>query len=670
MLSDEEILSTLNKRIGQCRLINERWRNSEVNENYALMEGEIQQWAGQDLQRQEKNGMPFISINKITPIINAIVGFEIQNRTKASYNAWIQNEQQLKFNEILNDIADWMDQESNGKYADSLALKDIFTCGMGVTDTKIDYTDNPNGQVKEERIFPPFVFWDPTARAKNLLDANFVIRMVFLDDDQLRETYGEDVSSQNITSASDPWIMQYFQTTLIGANINILYEYQWRDKKNFWRVENPLREILPITPVELIPNVLQYFMELGQIFGFNPETDAEFTVEDQKKHKALKMQFEALGYPFKAVKQKKWVYYRALTSGNNVLSKGENYSQTGFSIKFMTGEFSELLQYFYGLVKQAKPAQRMLNQAVSDYQGFLQTIPKGGVFVEEDAVKNMKGFIETYSKAKEVTVLRSGAISSGKMLPKQTPPIPAGLLEMIQYADQQIQQVCGVTPEFLGMMTSKQQTASLFRQQIRQSLLTLAVYFDAYSMYKKQKAMLYLDCARILIENNQSKIMGHITSEINIEAVPMFKDFIADVYDVEFDDIPSTPDQNQATFEKLVELQQVLAPNGINLAPLIAEYAPINNQSKEQLQALMQPPPPQEPDPLMQGLLAAEANLKNADAGKREADTMAVRVDTIKKIEDLQTYDEFKENELKKLKSEIYLNLSKTAENVLKSATL
>lgn len=661
MLSDDEIVSTMKKYIGQSRLVNERWRTSEVNENYALMEGEIQQWAGQDLQRQEKNGMPFVSINKITPIINAIVGFEINNRSKLQYNAWIKDNLQEKFNQILNDTASWIDQEGNAKYAESLALKDMLICGMGITDTIIDYTNNPEGQAKVERIFPPFVFWDMSARDKNLLDANYVIKMVFLDDEQLKETYGENVSADNISSASDPWVMQYFQTTMIGKNINVLYEYQWREKVPFYRVENPFAQVLSTTPIDLVPNVIELFQRLGETFGFDPAVDKEFSVMKTKDFNILKKEFEILGYPLEYVKQKTWKYYRAIVSGTDVLSKSENYSQTGFSVKFMTGEFSELLQMFYGLVRQAKPAQRMLNQAVSDFQGFLSTIPKGGVFIEEDAVRNIKGFIETYTKAKEVTVLRPGAIREGKVLPKQAPQMPSGLMEMISYADQQIKLTCGVTDEFLGMMTSKNQTASLFRQQVRQSLLTLAVYFDAYSLYKKQQGMLYLDIVRILVENNQSKVMGHITSEVNAEAIPLFTDFINDVYDVEFDEVPSSPDQNRATFEQLVELQTSLGGT-VNLAPLIAEYAPLNTQSKEQLKALMQPAPPPEPDPIMQSLLMSEAKNKEADAEKKQSESINNRMKALKDFEELKFYDKFKEAELAKIISEIALNQSKTEE--------
>jgi hypothetical protein len=66
--------------------------------------------------------------------------------------------------------------------------------------------------------------------------------------------------------------------------------------------------------------------------------------------------------------------------------------------------------------------------------------------------------------------------------------------------------------------------------------------------------------------------------------------------------------------------------------PIIIEKAPLDNEDKEKIRTLMQPPPPQEPDPLNQELLIteikrrqAEANLKEQDAIKRSIEVQNLK---------------------------------------------
>lgn len=629
MEDDEEIIREMEKRINENLMIEQDWREIEVRESFAVYEGD--QWCKDDIERQNANGMPIISINRVKPVIQSIVGFEIQNRLNVKYIPRLNDDEQNGFNDVLNNAVKYIEQKTDADLEYTLAFQDMLICGVGATDTLMDYSKPPyDGEFKVERVMPAFLFWDPAARRKNKMDSDYVVRLKVVNRDIIRQEYGVEYFNDIYSSALDARILEFFQAVLAVKQLGVVYEYQWRKKKPFYQVANPFRELDPaqlavesgimtMDGVDEFVTMLDATMAFyAEKYNFNPKLDQTFAITEKGDYSQFREAMKFFGIKVTNAKQYRYQYYRAIITGNNVVSKAENYSQDGFSIKFMTGDFSELTQYDYGLLRSCKAPQRLLNQAISDYQGYLNTIPKGGVNIERDAVSDIQGFLDTYTKAKQVTIFEPGALSGGKVMPKVAPPLPQGMLEMIQYADAQIMSVCGVTPELMGMMNTKEQNSSYMRQQIKQGLTTLSTYFDARRSYLQEQARLYIDCVRVLAENNEGRLIHNVLGEVNEQYVPLLRDNIAAEYDVVIEEMPMSPDQKEDTFLKLLEMQNVMLnkPNPVDLMPLILEYAPFEQSVVKELKAMIQPPPPAEPDPVNQRLLTTEADYKAASAYK------------------------------------------------------
>lgn len=666
--SDEDLISKMEMRLNECLTISQDWRQCEVRENFALFEGNS--WIPEDTNRQIANSQPIYSINRTAPIIEAISGFEIQNRLEIQYSPRLIDPEQEGYNDIMNNTVRYIEQNSHAENKYSLAFKDMLICGVGATDTVINYDNNPDGEVVVERVFPAFLFWDNAARAKNISDADFVVRLKVMNQEVLQEEYGLTDFDDIYSAALDARILEFFDAVLAVKTLGVVYEYQWRQKEPFYRVKNPFLKIDPMTlPPEIGMMIESLKAEYGDRFLFNPDLDEIFSVEKGSELSELKQIFESFGITIKSTKQHKFKYYRAIITGNKVIEKSENYSQTGFSIKFMTGQFSELTQSYYGLVRFCRDPQRMLNQAVSDYVGFLQTIPKGGVDIEADAVDDIQAFVDTYTKAKHVTVYEPGGLLKSR--PKIAPPIPSGLLEMIQYADAQIMQVCGVTPELMGMMQSKEMNSSFLRQQIRQGLTTLSSYFDSKSYYLNLQAFLYTDCVRILAENNQGRLIKNVIGQSDEKYMPLTQSRIAAEYDIIIDEMPSSPDENTETFQKLMELQGQLMnkPNPVDIMPLVLQYAPLKPDVKEQIMQMLQPPPPTPPDPLNTALLESEVNYKNASSEKLKADAYKITVDSMLKENELKYASSKEEAEINYTEARAINEITKAHGNTEKSLT-
>lgn len=633
--NDADIIRMMERRINENLVIEQTWRQEEVRDSLAVYEGD--QWLDEDMKRQKANGMPVITINRVKPVIQSIVGFEIQNRLDVKYVPRLNNQTQNGFTDVLSNAVKYIEQKSNADLEYTLAFQDMLMCGVGATDTLMDYTKPPHdGEFRVERVFPAFLFWDPASRRKNKLDSDYVIRLKVVNRNIIRQEFGLDYFDDIYSSTLDARILEFFQDILAVKQLGVIYEYQWREKVKFKQVENPFRDVNPedlaisqgIDTMEGLEEFVTMYLATiqmyGEKYGFDPQIDQTFPVEEDGDWSEFKKSCEFFGLTAKFAKQFKYKYYRAIITGHKVMEKSENYSQSGFSIKFMTGDFSELVQHDYGLVRSCKEPQRLLNQVVSDYQGFLNTIPKGGVSIERDAVSNIQAFLDTYSKAKMVTIYEPGALSGGKMQPKIAPPLPQGILEMIQYADAQIMSVCGVTPELMGMMQSKEQNSSFMRQQIRQGLTTLSTYFDARRAYLQEQGRLYIDCVRVLAENNEGRLIHDVLGEYNGEYIPLLRNNIAADYDIIIDETPTSPDYKEETFLKLLDMQSAMLnkPNPVDIMPIIMEYAPFEQNVVKQIKELMQPPPPPEPDPINERLLTTEADYKQASAYKLTMEAM------------------------------------------------
>lgn len=665
MLNDNEVIETAHQRINDALMVTSWWRANEIRDNYNLIEGD--QWLEEPYDRQNADGMPIRTINKLAPVIDSICGFEIQNRSEVKYIPRLSTSAQIGFTDMLNDAVKYIQDEAQSEFQNSQAFRDMLICGVGVTDTIISYDNNFDGEVKIERVFPYLTLWDVTARAKNLEDANWVIRAKIVDKDSmdgyLKDAADNEQANATFGAAVDARFLDFFNTVMIAKSLGIIYEYQWRDKVPFYRIENPFVNITDIAEYQNPYELLELAKALQEKYNIDPAQDRVFSIESEDFSK-LKQLFELLALPFKYTKQKKFKYYRAILVGNKIIEKSENYSQKSFSLKFMTGKFSEVRQCYYGIIRGSKEPQRLLNQAVSDYEGFLRTIPKGGVEIEADAVPNMEAFVQTYTKAREVTIYNPGGLA--KTRPKITPPIPAGLLDMINFATTAIMETTGVTQDFMGITDSKMMTATLNRQLVRQGLTTLSSYFDAKKFYTIAQGKLFIDCVRILVENSEGRLIRVMQSDSTKYYAPLLKNGLAAEYDVVVEAVPATPSERQDTFEKLLQLAGLLANTSkpVDITPIALQYSPLKEEQIKEILQMMQPPPPPQPDPLAQQILVAETQLKQATAEKNSADAAKTTIEAMLKRQELEHDSMLKKAQIEKLLSDVRLNNAKTTSEI------
>ena len=94
ILDDDKIIEAFKKRKQQfCEWrVSSGWLENEVKDCYAIREGESSKealWGYREelaLEKRKADFKPCIAINKTAPVIDAVCGYQIQNRTEVEYS--------------------------------------------------------------------------------------------------------------------------------------------------------------------------------------------------------------------------------------------------------------------------------------------------------------------------------------------------------------------------------------------------------------------------------------------------------------------------------------------------------------------------------------------------------------------------------------------------------
>src|SRR5215831_1345324 len=150
-----------------------KW-HKEARLDFDFRAGE--QWPEEDKKYMEDaQKRACLVFNQIDPVIDVVAGSEITNRQEVRYVP--RQVGDAPVNETLTEAARWFRDECDAEFEESAAFADAATCGMGWTETRLDYEDNPDGDPKIERIDPLEMVWDNIAKQANIGDARRIFRV-------------------------------------------------------------------------------------------------------------------------------------------------------------------------------------------------------------------------------------------------------------------------------------------------------------------------------------------------------------------------------------------------------------------------------------------------------------------------------------------------------------
>lgn len=540
------------------------------------------QWT-QEERLHLKDRVPIV-FNTTLTMIRAVAGMEIGSRHDTVFIPSSGKPGVVKKNELLSSVSRWMDEKSDAEKHQSKAFRDTLKCGMGWTDAAIAWDTDPDGSYVEPRINPLEMYWDHKAREDNLSDARRIwhartdidiaeARLMFpdVDDGDLNCSWpsGQDGGGE----AKAVELRRLRLENASGApeedTVTIL-RVQWWEHEPFWRVQHPG---MPDAQGGMTPGKV-LSLDKAQLAGYK---------------KVMREQFGLDPKSIRAVPQRRRVYKQAYIGGK-ILDVGDCPCPTAFTLNCITGEPDENKGTWFGLVEIARDPQKWANKWLMQTQKILDTTAKGGVLAEKGAFADEWEAEESYAQTDAITWMSKGSVSGGAVIPKPGQGMPAGHIQLMQFAMAAQRTTTGINMELMGLR-EQDQPGILEAQRKQAGMTILATLFDSQKSFRKNVGRVRLYYIQEYFADGRTIRIGG--DDGDQEFIELMRDQAAGKYDVIVDDAPSSPNQIQATWGVLQAL--IPALKGM-LTPAVLlkllRYSPLPSKLLDELDDMANKPQP------------------------------------------------------------------------------
>ena len=594
----------------------EEWRK-EAKLDFEFRDGH--HWTEDEKRILDDREQPATTFNFVLPIVDAVCGQEIGNRKEVRYLPRVppaeDGGQDENSTDVLTEAARFFRDQADADDNDSEAFRDTITCGMGWTETRLDYEDNPDGELRVDRIDPFEMIWDGNARKKNLEDAARIWHVKSMpiaearalvpgyDDDELDADWAAAALWTGDEATAEGKVRDRTRRKTDGTDDlaeAIIVHCQWIERESVWRVP--------------IPGA-----------GFK-----SFREEEYKKFEA---EFTARygEAPPNVVKQKRKVRYRAYL-GKVVLKVTPTACPDHFNFKCITGKRDQTRRQWFGLVRPMRDPASWSNKFFAQILHILNSSAKGGIVAERGtAFDNDEQAQESWARTDRITWMKPGALGqSPKWAEKPQVQFPQGLQFLMEYAANATRTVSGVNQELLGQRDANQ--PGVLEYQRKQAGLTiLQPLFDSLKSYRREQGELIL----WYIQNDLSDgRLVRIVGDRKAQYVPLTHQATLE-YDVIVDDMPTSPNQKEMSWaiisQMLPVMKDVLTPDTLML---MLKASPLPPQVVEDMQKGQEEQAQSPMAQLEQRMAALEAalaeskiKLTNAQAEKAQADAAATIMD-------------------------------------------
>ncbi|TBG78613.1 phage portal protein [Rhizobium leguminosarum] len=603
-----------------------KWRK-EGREAFGFYAGGDKQWSDDDINALRAKRRPVMTFNRTAPLVNAVVGSEINNRREVQYIP--REEGDALADEILTAAGEWFRDQTSAEDEESDAFEDTVITGMGWTDTRLDFESEPDGAPVVERMDNLKMGWDCNATKPNLKDAQ---RLWYVCDKPYSEvqemfpkvakellcatwakTLTNDPDKPHDQDKADRYEGDQEEFTGdYGRKMCTLVEIRWFEKVPYYRG----------------PALDQFGMPTAE----------------PKEYSEKQIQLLRKTYPnFPAVRQYKKIVKRAFI-GKQVLAEPDQplVPPGMFGWECITGYRDKIDGLFYGIVRAVQDPQRWSNKFFSQVMYLLNSQSKGGLLAEKNAFDDPRQAEDSWAKSDAITWLKDGSLAgqNPRVKEKPTAQFPTGFFALFNESKEAISQVTGLSPEFLG--TREVDQAGVLEYQRKQSSLNLlASLFNALRRYRKRqgKTMLFL------IQNHLSDgRLIRIVGDGKARYVPLVKKAEAQ-YDIIVDDAPTSPNEKERTWGVLLQLmpfvKQFMSPE---TTLEVLEYSPLpaslvqkwKDKAEQAKQEAAQNPPPPSPEEIKAQSIQAKGQLDiQAKQMDMAADEKSAEMDAAGKMLDL-----------------------------------
>lgn len=643
-LDTSEKVTQARAKIGEFMTALSDWRG-ESADAYACVAGD--QWDDTVRSELEAEGRPVFTFNRVAGFIRGICGLETSTRNQVTFYPREVNDSGV--GDIINAAVKWVRQECDAEDEESDAFKDMLTCGMGWTETLFTNEADPEGMIVVERVDPLHMRWDPAARKRGLADRRWNARVKWLPMSTIRDVWGKAKADELSTMVeNDTEVLDEFASTPHDATR--AHEYAADTNGQARR-----RTGYPVVQY-------QYFETVTMHMAINPMTGAQEELTDEDFQKVNERAREVMGQDLPSQKFKKRQYRQLIFCGTVEL-EDEPLPCDGFTFQAITGIRDRNEGTWYGFVRDMLDPQRWINKFFSSMADVVASQAKGGLLAEADAFVNKQQAEDQWADPRSIVWMKTGGME--KVRERASSGIPAGFSQLLEFTVGSLPHVAGVNLEFLGL-AGREQAGVLENQRKQAAIATLAEFFNALRLYRKQQGRILVQFINEFISDGR---LVRIVGKKDEQFVPLFRMPGTLKYDIVVDEAPNSPDQKQRTWEALMQIIPAASKMGFPIPPSIVEYAPFPQALVQEWQQFAQgeaglPPEMKEKIQQMQEQLQALQEENQKLQSKKDEAMAQLQLDQQRMQAELQMDAQKAQLEREKMQSQIQLEREKAAAQI------
>lgn len=544
----------------------EEWRKRALLA-YDFYKGK--QWDSSVVEKLKREGRPYLTFNKIRPIIRALSGWQRQNRQDLKVLARRGGIESLA--EVFTELMKYFYDISHADWENSMIFFDGLITGKGWLALDIDYSKEPlNGDLILSRERPIMVYEDPHAQRYDLSDAKFIIRTYWADKEQIESQFPKAKKDIGLLAAVDPderepitgVETQDYQRT---GEFKEYEKYRYLVKEYYWREYLQQRMIVNMQTLEV----------------------TEEKIDDEKAQSLVN------AFPHIRIVDRVVPVLNLTTVVGKMILQDIKDPFDGISIFPLVRFCSDWTDgYVSGEVDSLIDPQKEINKRRSQALHILNTQAHSGAIMEENALSpeeenkykqmgSTPGILVKVRKGMRFEIIKPGILSEGHIA-----------LEKLSEDD--LKKISGVNTDLLGYTPERQESGRAMLIRREHGLLTNESIFDNFQFTQQILGETILEFIRktdVLSEEEINAIVQERNKDINLEHLKSRK---AGKYQVVMTTKKSTPTQRMADFYSMLDAVKL----GIPIPPeLIIESSDLPNKEailkavQEQRQAQAQTPP-------------------------------------------------------------------------------
>jgi len=638
--SEDALIAKIEKLTKKALRAIKNWREA-AKDDYRFALGA--QWTTEEIDQLKNEGRPCLTFNKIEPLVDLVVGYEIENSMRIRVNPE-GGEDQL-FADVGDRIVKAIDKWTKLSYKLSQQFEDGLIGGEGLIEMAISYDEDIiNGDLIFRLLSPigyPTVVFDPNSREYDLSDCGYAVKLSKLEKTQLIDLFPKKKAEiKGFVHDVDDYV-DVSGMSHEGDTDN----YHLGKDPNQYIDEMPDSVTDPSTEEKYLLKELWEKRKDMRYFVFNVNDNRLERYDTREEAEAKKN--EILGL-YEARNMAAMTGYQALTQpGPGGVSPAEAvnpgqppkpptpmipdvkvieksvfcmyYSASACGVVLQEEIKSPLEPYFHGfpffpfkakwrpnvgnkdtdqvlklkgIVRNIKDPQKELNKSRSQFLHILNTSANSGWIDDDDALtpegwKDLEKIGSTpgvvIQKRKDRTLERISPVS-----------MSAGHVRDYEQSGQDIKDISGVNADALAIQ-DKNTSGRAIALRIKQAVTILSPYFRNFRFTKEMiGTAIFAMIPHIFDKNQIKKIVGQDFMTKNGIDDGYLDAFLTQIQDGKYDVVITEADNSASirseTFDQLTEL----AKAGMPIPPdVILEFSSVPNSGDiiKRIQAAAQPQP-------------------------------------------------------------------------------